>query len=160
MNCLTLHTDAKAKSFCATECNKAHPANGPTFGVNPINLMNTIQFKCLLCKELNLKALPAPCIELFHNICKTNEAVINAHKRKVENAVRDTIKEIVNLLDPDHHFNMGVQASKAQKVACGDLQNHTCKMAIALSREFHESANVFSKWTSTLTRNQTFLVDE
>ena len=97
-----------------------------------------------------------------------NEAVINAHKKKVENVVKDTIKEIVNLLDPAHYFNMGVQASKAQKVACGCLQNQTRKMAIALSKELCEAANALlgalpqnvSQTTMTLTRNQMFLVDK
>ena len=103
---LTRHTDTKAKSHHA-KCNKARP----------INLMNMTQFKHLLCKQLNLKALPALHIEPSHNTCKTNDAVINAHKKKVENAVKDMIKEIVNLLSPAHHFNVGIQASKAQKVA-------------------------------------------
>ena len=94
MHHLTCRTDAKAKSLCTSKCNKAHPANGPTFGTNPINLLNVIQFECLLCKELHLQALPTSCIKPSHNTRKTNKAVINTHKKKVENVVRDAIKEI------------------------------------------------------------------
>ena len=67
MHHLTPCTDTNAKSFCTTKHNKARPANGPTFGANPINLMNTIQFKCFLCKELNLKVLPTLHIEPSYN---------------------------------------------------------------------------------------------
>ena len=121
MHHLTCCTDAKAKSFCATKCNKACPTNGPTFGTDPVNLMNSTPFERLLCKELNLKVLPTPCIEPSHNTCETNKAVINAHKKKVKNTVKDLIKEIVKLLDPAHCFNVGVQPSKAQKEACSHL---------------------------------------
>ena len=63
---------------------------------------------------------------------------------------------------------MSIQAFKAQKVAYGHLQNHTCKLAIALSKELCEAANVSpsvllqnaSQTTVTLTRNQMFLADE
>ena len=123
--------------------------NGPTFGTNPVNLMHATQFERSLCKELNFKALPTPRIEPSHNTLKTNKAVINACKKKVKNAIKDAIKKIVNLLDPAHCFNVSTQASKAQKVACGCLQNHTCKLAIALQKELYEAANSLSKCTST-----------
>ena len=113
-------TKNKAKSY-RTKYNKARPTNGPTFGTNPINLMDTAQFERLLCKELNLKVLPTLRIEPSYNTRKTNKAVINAYKKKVENAMKSTIKEIVNSLDPAHYFNMGIQASKAQKIAYGRL---------------------------------------
>ena len=101
MHHLTCHTDAKDKSFCTTKCNKAPPANS-------INLTNAIQSEHLLCKELNLKALSTSCIELSYNTCKTNKAVINTHKKKVENAMKDIIKEVVNSLDPAHNFNVSI----------------------------------------------------
>ena len=121
MHHLTRRTNAKAKSFRTTNHNKAHPTNGPTFGTNPVNLMNMTQFEHWLCKELNLKVLPTPHIEPSYNTPKMNKAAINSHKKKVKNAMKDMIKEIVNLLDPAHYFNMGIQTSKAQKVAYGRL---------------------------------------
>ena len=63
--------------------------------------------------------------------------------------MKDMIKEILNSLNPAHYFNMGVQASKAQKVAYGHLQNHTHKMAIASSKELCEAANSLSECTFT-----------
>ena len=143
MHHLTCHTDGKAKSFYVTKHNKARPTTAPTFGTNPIDLMNVIQFKCLLRKELNLKALS--CNELSCNTHKMNKAAINTHKKKVKNTINDTIKEIANLLEPVHCFDIGVQVSKAQKVAYGCLQNHTCKIAIALSKELYEASNTLSE---------------
>ena len=121
MHHLTCHTNATAKSFRTTKYNKAHPTKGPTFGTNPVSLMTTTQFERPLCKELNLKVLHILCVEPSNTACKTNKAVTNSHKKKVENTVKDMIKEIVNSLDPAHYFNMGIQTSKAQKVAYGCL---------------------------------------
>ena len=123
--------------------------NGPTFGTNPVNLMTATQFELPSCNELNLKVLPTPCIEPSYTTRKTIKAVINACKKKVKNAMKDMIKEIVNLLDPAHCVNVDVQTSKAQKKAYGHLQNHSRQMAIALSKELCETANALSKCTST-----------
>ena len=87
------------------------------------------------------------CFILANDICLMLRHLVQAAAE--DRITSAAIWEIVNLLDPAQHFNVGIQASKAQKVACGCLQNCACNMAIAFSMELHEAANAISECPST-----------